>query len=135
MEEGEEAQETTQARGSRDPAPPAASGACGPGEPVQLTPAELFVSKQPGAVAVRAMFQELPPKMEDSDEGFHDPRDDVDPEPGLPAAEAPAEEYQLPLREELQQRAAEAVAAAKESSAPHTFDQDVDFGNGEDSDL
>eukprot|EP00971_Amphidinium_carterae_P256443 5091635-Amphidinium_carterae.1 len=68
--------------------------------------------------------------MEDSDE---DPRDYVDPEPEVLAAEVSAEVYQLPLREELQQRAAEAVAAAKESAEPHTFDQDVDYGNGEDS--
>eukprot|EP00971_Amphidinium_carterae_P283530 5628409-Amphidinium_carterae.1 len=50
------------------PAPANDRGEKGPGEPVQLTPDELFVSSQPGAVAVRAMFKELPLKMEDSDE-------------------------------------------------------------------
>eukprot|EP00971_Amphidinium_carterae_P219110 4349689-Amphidinium_carterae.2 len=107
---------TTQARGSGEPDPLAAGGGRGPGAPaVRLTPAEIRNSRRNY-------------KMEDSDEGFHDPRDDVEPEPGEPAAVAPAEEYQISLREELLQRAAEAVAGARRSPEPRTFDQDVDFG-------
>eukprot|EP00971_Amphidinium_carterae_P024155 476985-Amphidinium_carterae.1 len=56
-------------------------------EPPELTPAELFNSSKPAAKAALALLQAAapPPKMEDSDEGFHDPRDDVPTEPGSPA--------------------------------------------------
>eukprot|EP00971_Amphidinium_carterae_P339862 6477894-Amphidinium_carterae.1 len=103
------------------------SGGQEPGEPARLTPAELFDSNKPGAVAARALLQAVAPapKMEDSEESFHDPRDDVAPEPGSSATVLAEEEYQPSIRDELLQRAAAAVAAARQSPEPQrTFDQD-----------
>eukprot|EP00971_Amphidinium_carterae_P316885 6299493-Amphidinium_carterae.4 len=78
-------------------------------------------------------------KAETSDEGFHDPRDEVE-QSGAPTAlagEPPvfedAEEYQPSLQEELLQRAAQAVASERKSPSPSPYRDEADFD--EDSDL
>eukprot|EP00971_Amphidinium_carterae_P350577 6491630-Amphidinium_carterae.1 len=109
----------SEARGSGEPAP-------------RHTPAQLFVSKKPRTLAVRAMLEAKgpAPKAESSDEGFHDPRDDVE-EPGEPANGEAAQEHQPSIQAELMQRAAEAVAEARASPERRPED-DVDFGVEED---
>eukprot|EP00971_Amphidinium_carterae_P132879 2631266-Amphidinium_carterae.1 len=60
--------------------PDQATEAVAPGveEPPELTPAELFNSSKLAAAAALALLQATapPPKMEDSESSFHDPRDD-----------------------------------------------------------
>eukprot|EP00971_Amphidinium_carterae_P302834 6017220-Amphidinium_carterae.1 len=132
-----EEQEATDQLRPGQPDPNEGSGGQEPEEPAGLTTAELFDSNTPGAVAARALLQavEPAPKMEDSEDSFHDTRDEEVPEPGAPATVLAAEEYQPSLRDELLQRAADAVAAARQSPEPQrTFDQDVDYGEA-DSDL
>eukprot|EP00971_Amphidinium_carterae_P270951 5376918-Amphidinium_carterae.1 len=67
--------------------------------------------------------------MEDSEESFHDPRDDVPTEPGSPATVVAEGEFQLSIRDELLQRAAVAVAAERtRAEAQRSFEDDVDYG-------
>eukprot|EP00971_Amphidinium_carterae_P347720 6489857-Amphidinium_carterae.1 len=113
----------------------------------EQTTAQLFNSKKPRTLAVRAMLeqaklkQELEDelKAEDSEDGFHDPRDDAEEsgqptnQPGEPADFEDVQEYQPSLQEELMDRAAAAVARERESTPHSTHRDEADYDN--DSDL
>eukprot|EP00971_Amphidinium_carterae_P181873 3608978-Amphidinium_carterae.1 len=135
-------------QGSGTPAstqPSSAAAAAAP--PPEQTTAQLFNSKKPRTLAVRAMLEQAELKQEldqelqteESDEGFHDPRDDADESgkptgpPGEPATFEDVEEYQPSLQDELMQRAAEAVAREKASPSNSPLRDEADYDN--DSDL
>eukprot|EP00971_Amphidinium_carterae_P300321 5967044-Amphidinium_carterae.1 len=116
----------------------------------EQTTAELFNSQKPRVLAVRALLEQAQLKKEldeeldevlkaeDSEEGFHDPRDDVDehahPErPGVPADFEDVQEYQPSLQAELMERAAAALAKEKAGAPSSPYRDEADYDN--DSDL
>eukprot|EP00971_Amphidinium_carterae_P225449 4471778-Amphidinium_carterae.2 len=137
MEEEQEALPPAQSCPGR-PDQETGGGALDVEEPPELTPAELFNSAKPAAAAALALLQAAapPPKMEDSESSFHDPRDDVPTEPGSPATVLAESAFQPSIRDELLQRAAAAVAAERtRAETQRAFEDDVDYGEKEDSDL